>query len=122
MTEAELTNARFWFDALQVVWAIAVPVYVWYTNRQRATKEAIARVEQKHDADVKRLEGRIQEYGNRVLMLEQQVMHLPNNDKIGEVHYRIDQVGQGLKGMEGQMKQMNSTLQIIQEYLLENKR
>src|SRR4030065_280403 len=102
MTEAELSNARFWFDAAQVVWAIAVPVYVWYSNRQRATKEAIARVEQKHDADVKRLEDRLQEYGNRVLQLEQQVMHLPNNEKIGQVHYRIDQLGQGVKGMEGQ--------------------
>ena len=122
MTEAELSNARFWFDAAQVVWAIAVPVYVWYSNRQRATKEAIARVEQKHDADVKRLEDRLQEYGNRVLQLEQQVMHLPNNEKIGQVHYRIDQLGQGVKGMEGQMVQMNHTLQLIQGFLLEGKR
>jgi hypothetical protein len=118
MTEAELSNARFWFDVIQVVWAIAVPVYVWYSNRQRATKEAIGRVEQKHDADVKRLEARLQEYADRALKLEQQIEHLPNNDKLGEVHYRIDQLGQGVKGMEGQMVQMNHTLQLIQGYLL----
>ncbi len=122
MTEADLTAARFWFDVIQVVWAIAVSVYVWYSNRQRATKEAIDRVELKHDTDIKRMEARLQEYGDRMLKLEQQVAHLPNNDKIGQVHYRIDQLGQGVKGMEGQMVQMNHTLQLIQEFLLEGKR
>lgn len=121
MTEAELSAARFWFDVIQVVWAIAVPIYVWYSNRQRATKQAIDRVEQKHDADVKRLENHLREHGNRVLQLEQQIIHLPNNDKIGQVHFRIDQLGQGVKGLEGQMVQMNHTLQLIQGYLLETK-
>lgn len=116
------TAVRFWFDAFQVAWAVGVTIYVWISNRQRATKEAIDRVEQKHDADVKRFEARLQEYGNRVLQLEQQVMHLPNNEKIGQVHYRIDQLGQGVKGMEGQMVQMNHTLQLIQGFLLEGKR
>lgn len=118
MTESDLSNARFWFDVIQVVWAIAVPVYVWYSNRQRATKEAINRVEQKHDADVKTLEGRLQEQSNRVLMLEQQVMHLPNNDKIGQVHYRIDQLGQGVEGMKGELKQINHTLHLIQSFMM----
>jgi hypothetical protein len=49
-------------------------------------------------------------------------VHLPDNDKMGEVHYRIDQVGQGVKGLEGEMKQMNHTLQLIQGYLLESRK
>lgn len=122
MTEAELSAARFWFDVIQVAWAIAVTLYVWYSNRQRATKQAINRVEQKHEADVKRLENRLQECGNRLLVLEQQIVHLPNGEKLGQVHFRIDQLGQGVKGMEGQMVQMNHTLQLIQSFLLENKK
>lgn len=122
MDAIDYNAGRFWFDLVKVAWAIGVSIYVYQSNRQRATKDAINRVEQKHDADVKRLEDRLQEYGNRVLKLEQQVMHLPNHEKIGQVHYRIDQLGQGVKGMEGEMKQMNHTLAIIQEYLLkENK-
>lgn len=121
MTETELSNARFWFDVIQVLWAIAVPLYVWYSNRQRATKEAIARVETKHDSDLKRLEVRLQEHGDRMLQLEQQVLHLPNNDKIGQVHYRIDQLGQGVEGMKGELKQINHTLHLIQSFMMGNK-
>ncbi len=121
MTEAELTAARFWFDLVQVLWAVAVTVYVWHSNRQRATKEAIARVETKHDADLKRLEARLQEHGDRLLQMEQQVVHLPNNDKIGQVHYRIDQLGQGVEGVKGELKQINHTLHLIQSFMIGNK-
>lgn len=122
MTGIADTAMQFWFDAFQAVWTIGVTIYVWFSNRQRATKEAIARVEQKHDIDLKRTEERLQEYRDRILQLEQQVMHLPDDNKIGQVHYRIDQLGQGVKSMEGEMKQMNHTLQLIQGYLLENKK
>ncbi len=117
----DYTAAEFWFRFIEVLWAGAVTVYVWHSNRQRATKEAIDRVEQKHDADVKRVEIQAQEYSDRILQMEQQIMHLPNNDKLGQVHYRIDQLGQGVKGMEGELKQINHTLHLIQSFLLEKK-
>lgn len=114
----DYTAARFWFDVVQIVWAIAVSLYVWHSNRQRATKDAINRVEQKHIADVDKIEARLQEHGDRILRAEQQIDHLPNHDKLGQVHYRIDQLGQGVKGMEGQLEQINHTLHLIQEHLL----
>ena len=115
-------EVRLVLDLVQVIGLGIVSLYTWWTNRQRATKEAIAAVEEKHDTDNKAIEARIQAHNDRLLSMEQQIAHLPDNDKLGEVHYRIDQVGQGVKGLEGQMKQMNHTLQLIQGYLLENRK
>jgi hypothetical protein len=121
VTEEQLSNAQFWFAVVQAVWSIAVTVYVWLSNRQRATKDAIDRVEAKHDADLKIVEARLQEHGDRLLQLEQRILHLPNNDKIGQVHYRIDQLGQGVEGMKGELKQINHTLHLIQSFMMGGK-
>ncbi|HJW81963.1 MAG TPA: hypothetical protein VJ396_06940 [Acidiferrobacterales bacterium] len=110
------------FNVAQGVGLGAVSLYTYVSNRRRATKEAIAAVEIKHDLDIKAVEAHLQVHGDRILRAEQQIAHLPDGDKIGEVHYRIDQLGQGVKGMEGQMKQMNHTLQLIQGHLLENRK
>jgi hypothetical protein len=113
---------RILFDGAQVLGLGAVSLYTYVSNRRRATKEAIAAVEVKHDLDLNAVEAHLQAHGDRILRAEQQIEHLPDGDKIGEVHYRIDQVGQGVKGLEGEMKQMNQTLRLIQGYLLENKK
>ena len=38
------------------------------------------------------------------------------------IHNRIDQVGQGVRHLEGEMKQINQTLHMIQQYLLEKEK
>lgn len=118
MTDVNYDAVRVAFDAVQILGLVGVSVYTWFVNRQRATKDAITRVDEQRKTDVARIEERMREHSDRLLKAEQQIEHLPDGDKIGEVHFRIDQVGQGLRGVEGEMKQMNNTLRLIQEHLL----
>lgn len=118
MPDIDYSAAKFWFDFMQTVFMAIVTLYVWINNKHRATKESItqteARLEQKLDA----LDGRVDEHNDRLLGVEREIHHLPSVKDIHEVHARVDQVGQGVKSMEGEMKQINSTLQLIQQHLL----
>lgn len=118
MVDLNYDAVRVAIDVVQVLGLVGVSLYTWFSTRHRATKDAITRVDDQRKADVARVDERLKEHGDRLLTLEQQVNHLPDNNAIGTVHRRIDDVGQGLKGVEGQMMQMNTTLRLIQEHLL----
>jgi len=106
--------ARFWFDILQSVFMFAVAIYVWWGNRRRVTRQAIDAVNE-----------RIREVETRALILEKYIETLPTNkernNELGEIHHRVDEVGQGLTRLEGQMGQLNSQLSLIHSYLLKER-
>lgn len=105
----DYSAAKFWFDATQTAFMAFVSIYVWWSNRTRATKTAIDRVD-----------ARVTTHETRILLIEQSAQHTPNHEDIGAIHNRVDQVGQGVKQIEGQMTQINHTLHLIQQHLLEN--
>ena len=104
----DYSAARFWFDILQSLFMVGVSIYVWWSNKSKATRTAIDRVD-----------ARVSGHETRLLLIEQDIKHQPGNAEIGEIHQRVDQVGQGLARLEGEMKQANLTLQLIQQHLLE---
>lgn len=58
----------------------------------------------------------------RINLVEKELMHAPGQKEIGEVHYRVDQVGQSVKGIEGTLGQMQNTLTLIQTHLLQDRK
>ena len=113
---------KFWFDVGQTVFMLLMGVFAWQANKHRATKAAIDRVEQRVSEAIRALDNRIDEHRDRLTTVERELTHVPGANDIGEIHYRVDQIGQGVKSLEGEMKQINNTMQLIQQYLLENGR
>ncbi len=105
----DYSAAKFWFDVVQTAFMAFVSVYVWWTTRTRATKAAIDRVDD-----------RVTGHETRLLLIEQHAKHIPGHEDLGAIHNRVDQVGQGVRTLEGEMKQINHTLHLIQQHLLEN--
>ena len=113
---------KFWFDIGQTVFVVLVGIYTWQANKHRATKSAINRIQEQLENDIRALDSRIDEHRDRLTTVERELTHVPGANDIGEIHYRVDQIGQGVKSLEGEMKQINNTMQLIQQYLLENGR
>ena len=56
---------------------------------------------------------------NQLATIGTHIKHLPDDTAVSRINNRIDQVGQGMRHLEGEMKQINQTLHLIQQYLLE---
>lgn len=98
---------RLGFNITQTVITAAIGIYVWLSNRHRAMKQDIDHVDERVDA-----------LKDRLVRVESAVEHMPDHQSLGRVHNRIDQVGQGLKGVEAEIKSMNHTVQLIQQHLM----
>ena len=98
----------FWWNIIQTAVLVFVAVYTWLVNRTKANREAINAVNEKVDG-----------LHDRVTVIEHELEHVPGDQAISRIHSRIDQVGQGVRHLEGEMKQINQTLHMIQQYLLE---
>jgi len=86
-------------------------IYAWWNSKTRATKQGFDEINV-----------RLNDHANRINLMDQQLDNAPGHREIGEVHNRVDQIGQAVTGIQGEMKQMNNTLQLIQQSLLEAKR
>ena len=50
--------------------------------------------------------------------LAEALRHAPGDEHIARIHNRIDQVGQGVKHLEGQMQAVTRSLDLIQQSLM----
>jgi len=102
------SGASFWLDAALAVWLIGTSVFVWVSNKRKANQD-----------EIDQLNKRTRDAEDRVLKLESINEYQPGNREIGEIHSRVDQLGQGLQNVEGQMIQINNTMNNINQHLLE---
>ena len=108
MTPPDYHLLSFWWDVIQTAILTFVAIYTWVVNRTKANRAAI-----------QVLDNRLDELRGRVVVMEHSLQHVPGDQAIARIHTRIDQVGQSVRHMEGEMKQLNQTLHLIQQYLLE---
>ena len=101
----------FWWNIIQTAILAVIALYTWLVNRTKANRAAITVVNEKVDG-----------LHYRVTIIEHELEHLPGNETISRLHSRIDQVAQGVRHLEGEMKQINQTLHLIQQDLLEKER
>ena len=110
MDVTDYSEIEFWWNALQTVVLLFVAVYTWLVNRTKANRAAISATNDKMDG-----------LHSRVTVLENELGHVPGDEEVARIHSRIDQVAQGVQRLEGEMKHINQTLTMIQQYLLEKK-
>ena len=98
----------FWWNVLQILFLGVIAIHTWLVNRTKAHREAIDAVDEK-----------VGGLHRRVTLIEHELVHLLGDQAIARIHSRIDQVGQGVRHLESEMKQVNHTLYLIQQHLLE---
>jgi hypothetical protein len=101
-------ETRLLLDIIQLIATVIIAIYVWQSNKHKATTQAIDR-----------LDLRVDTISDRVLQAESAINHMPDHQALGRVHRRIDEVGQGLSRIEGETKAMHHTLQLMQQHLMD---
>lgn len=111
--EAEATNwpaIKVLWDVFQGLFLAGVTVYVWWSNKHRATGAAIA------DANA-----RIDELGKHVARLEQIIDNRPGYGEIEQLRSEMATMNRGVAEMAAQLQSSNALLNRLHEYLLTEK-
>ena len=95
---------------VQILVTAAVTLYAWRISRDRAQR-----------AELDALDAEIGSVRERVQSLEADLRHLPSHDDLSGIHEKINGVARGLEGMRGELVQMNRTLGLINEHLLNSR-
>ena len=121
--------AQFYLNAGNILLTFSLGVYVYVSNRNRASQQAM----DEHTRRINEVESTLKEHHPRDLRedlhaLETQlgkltvsVEHLPDEDHIVRVHARIDALSESVNNMRGQLSQINANVNLISEYLLKSK-
>lgn len=99
--------AAFWFQFLQALITVAVFLYVWVTNRHKANASSIDE-----------LSTELNEMDDRLIRIEKDVQHMPTHEDMAKIHSRVNETAQRLTSMEGELKQINNTMQLMHKHLL----
>lgn len=94
---------KFAFMVMQWLITCAVAIYAWYSSRQSARAAAVA------------------ELDRRVLVLEEQMRHLPDQDLVNELHGDMKAVKTELAGIKEALGPLARSLDRINDYLLNQK-
>ena len=100
-------DLEFWWDIIQTAGIGLFAVWAWIVNRTKANQDAITQLAERQDSLEKQLE-----------VTQTEIKHRPDRGDIERLHGRIDQLTKSVKHMEGQLKQINQTLVIIQQHLV----
>jgi predicted nucleic acid-binding Zn-ribbon protein len=120
---------RFGFDLGQLIFMAGVAIYLWWTNRSRATKASIEEVDKKIDRDIglvedtihmvsEKFDRRTNELERRVDSLEKDLSHLPGHSEMAAVHEKVNSVANTMSAMQGELSSMSRNLNLIHEFLL----
>lgn len=102
-------NIRVWWDVAQSIVIGLFVVYGWMLTRTKANQDAI------NDLSL-----RVDRLDKQIQTIKTVLDHQPNKEDVTRLHVRIDHVVETVKHMEGQMKQLNQTLLIIQQHLVQS--
>ncbi|MDT8428506.1 MAG: DUF2730 family protein [Pseudomonadales bacterium] len=107
MEQIDWGVARFAFDVLQVLFMAGVSVYVWWTGRTKATQAAIDAAHERMGTIDRRLDG-----------IEGEIKHLPGHNDLAEIYRKVNDVDKTLSKLSGELTGINRTLNLINDYLL----
>ncbi|WP_320837396.1 DUF2730 family protein [Zhongshania sp.] len=121
LTDVNWDAARFAFDLTQTLFMVGVAIYVWWTNRSRATKKSIEEVDEHIEKVATAFNARANALERRVDGVEKDLSHLPSHDELGALHEKVNGVANTMNQVQGELRGINTTLNLINEFLI-NKR
>ena len=101
----------FWFDLIQVVIMAVIGLYAWLSNRHKANSSSIESIKME-------LSSELNEIDDRLIRVEKDVQHMPTHEDMSKIHQRVSETAQRLTAVEGELKQINNTMQLMHKHLL----
>lgn len=95
---------KFWFDVGQTIVMGAISVWIFIANRRAAHKNEVNK--------------RLQEFGDRMTIAEQQIAHAPDDADLERIYERMNQVSGEVKGLVGEFQAVRRTLELMHQHLL----
>jgi 3-keto-L-gulonate-6-phosphate decarboxylase len=102
---------QFWLSFINLMLVAAVAVYSWQNNRHKASAAQIQSLKTQVHTEMGEID-------DRLIRVESDLKHLPNQTDIGNIHRRIDEVAQGQTRMEGQLGEIKNLQKTIHHHLL----
>lgn len=99
--------AKVLFDIAQALFMAGVAIYVWWSNKHRATGTAITETN-----------GRLDELERHVTRIEQTLDNRPGYSEIEQLRTEMATMNRGVAELAAQMQSSNSLLNRLHEYLL----
>ncbi len=107
---------QFWLNVAQVGGYVVLGLYVWFTNRQKATVAEIREVKDNVEALKAAQALRCGEHITRTTTLEVALKSAPTHADIGEVYDRVNVVKGTVDEMSGVLKGVNSQVRLLVEH------
>jgi len=114
MPETDYKALTFYLHVFEFICIGVVGVYTWLVNRHKANADAIGDLG-------KALRTEMNELDDRVIRVEKSIEHLPTHKDIEQLNRRIDDVAQEVRKLEGTLVQVNNSVQMIHQHLLNAK-
>jgi hypothetical protein len=108
MESVDYPLMKFWLDLVQTLAIIVIALWELVAARQRATKAAINRVDEKVD----KLE-------DRVLVVEQR---MPTSDRWDQIYTRLGSVEQKMSSLDAKLEATDRLLDILHRFNLDKDR
>jgi hypothetical protein len=105
--EIDYSAARFWFDILYWIGLLVVAGYTYLSNKAKANKAAIDRVDTRLHEEIRRID-----------VLEQRQAQAPTHDDIGKVYDKLNSINQTLYQMTGEFSGLRRSMELVNDYLL----
>ncbi|GAB2182659.1 hypothetical protein DLREEDagrD3_28820 [Denitratisoma sp. agr-D3] len=104
-----------------LTWGVAL--YMYLANKNKVTNERITKLETDLGARVQKLDedvdGRLDDYGNRITALEESDEHGPTHHDLGKLHEKVNEVDGQFKELRGEVKGIRNLLDTIHRHLMQ---
>ncbi len=109
---------QFWISASTLLWNVLLGAYVWFVNKEKATRKEIKDVSNDLQAMKTAQALSCGKHQLRTTTLEERVNNAPTHADIGAVHDRITLVKGGVDELNGMIRGVTSNVNLLVEHHL----
>ena len=124
----------FWLNVAQIIATMGIGVYVWWVNREKVTAGKFLRLEKQVGERITR--GELDEFRadnkdrldrhrsemietqNRLIKIESDIYHLPDQQDLKNLADRIGSLDSSLHEFSGRLQGINRAVDLINEFLI----
>lgn len=101
---------KVWIDLLQFVWMVVATIWVFWGNKNKEINDRVAAAEEK-----------IGDHQGWLTRINERLKHLPTSAEMEEIAGDVKGLKAEMTGVKDALKAISRQLELINEYLLENK-
>ncbi|RMF72235.1 MAG: hypothetical protein D6740_05615 [Alphaproteobacteria bacterium] len=103
--------AKFWFEIVVFLFNVSLWIYVWRSNKDKATVDKIEALESKHNDELRRMLEKLSE-------MDKRLVQAIGKSELTPIYDRMQVIGDAFSKMAGEFTAFKTQLGLIQEYLM----